>query len=148
MKKTDRRPVVAGMTILSAGLFMAVTAVCSLTPFSGLGNANRFGSPGMFSALLTVGIMYFIPLALYVLKVRFIRGVLAAVVGIYTLGSIGILIVLPLLSAAPAVQLINRIYRADIRSGLSITSAIACLLCAAEIAVNIAWYVTAFRRER
>ena len=132
------------LTLLSEMLFMALTVVSSLSPYAQFGNANRFGSEGMFQAVFFVAAIYSLPLILYALGLYSMRILLAVVVGICTLGSASILAILPVLASAPAREMISQIWGVAIPPETSIPVIVMYLLCAAEIVVNIVWYINLF----
>lgn len=83
------------LTCLSALLFMMITVAASLSPYAQFGNANRFGSEGMFQAVFFVAAVYFLPLILHTLGLKSMRFILAVVTGIFTLSAAAILVILP-----------------------------------------------------
>lgn len=130
----------ATMTALSALLFMAITVTATLTPYAQTGHANRFASAEMYNALLVVGLMYGIPLFLYGLNVNSMKYVLAVVVGLYTIGAGGIL----LISSDFVRSVLNMLPGMQIPCETTAAAAVLDGLCVIAIIYNAVWYGAVF----
>lgn len=138
---TGKQKVFLILTCLSAFLFMMITVTASLSPYAQFGNANRFGSEGMFQAVFFIAAVYFLPLILYTMGLKSMRFILAAVTGIFTLSAVAILVILPVLAAAPVRNLLESAAGTAISAGYEWAAVAMWILSAAEIIVNILWYV-------
>ncbi|MEG7336112.1 DUF5391 family protein [Bacillus sp. 0102A] len=128
----SRKNRVAIATIISAFLFCAVIAAASLSPLAGTGAAaNQFNSVGMWSAIGMILVMYFIPFVIYMLGVDAMRYVMAVFCGFGLLihfSSAGFILMFGLFSG----QLLSEVV-------------FVIVVCLAAAAVNIIWFVAAFR---
>ncbi|KUP31553.1 DUF5391 family protein [Bacillus halotolerans] len=128
----SRKNSVAIMTAISAFLFCAMIAAASLSPLAGTGGAaNQFNSVGMWSAIGMIFVLYFIPLIIYMLGVDAMRYVMAVFCGfglLIHLSSAGFILMYSFFSDHPFSDVIFVI-------GISLAAA----------AVNVIWFVAAFR---
>ncbi|MER0466504.1 DUF5391 family protein [Bacillus cabrialesii subsp. cabrialesii] len=128
----SRKNSVAIMTGISAFLFCAIIAAASLSPLAGTGGAaNQFNSVGMWSAIGMILVLYFIPFIIYMLGVDAMRYVMAVLCGfglLIHLSSAGFIVMFSFFSDHLLSEVIF---------------VIAVSLAAA--AVNIIWFVAAFR---
>ncbi|WP_276732615.1 DUF5391 family protein [Bacillus sp. (in: firmicutes)] len=128
----SRKNSVAIMTAISAFLFCAVVAAASLSPLAGTGAvANQFNSVGMWLAIGMILVMYFIPFLIYMLGVDAMRYVMAVLCGfglLSHLSSAGFLLMFGLFSDHLLSEVIFVIG-----------------VCLAAAAVNVIWFVAAFR---
>ncbi|MGQ5178203.1 DUF5391 family protein [Bacillus halotolerans] len=128
----SRKNSVAIMTAISAFLFCAMIAAASLSPLAGTGGAaNQFNLVGMWSAIGMIFVLYFIPLIIYMLGVDAMRYVMAVLCGfglLIHLSSAGFILMYSFFSDHPFSDVIFVI-------GISLAAA----------AVNVIWFVAAFR---
>lgn len=128
----SRKNSVAIMTALSAFLFCAMIAAASLSPLAGTGGAaNQFHSVGMWSAIGMILVLYFIPFIIYLLGVDAMRYVMAVLCGfglLIHLSSAGFILMYSFFSDHLLSEVIFVI-------GVSLAAA----------AVNVIWFVAAFR---
>ncbi|MEC1543496.1 DUF5391 family protein [Bacillus halotolerans] len=128
----SRKNSVAIMTAISAFLFCAMIVAASLSPLAGTGGAaNQFNSVGMWSAIGMIFVLYFIPLIIYMLGVDAMRYVMAVLCGfglLIHLSSAGFILMYSFFSDHPFSDVIFVI-------GISLAAA----------AVNVIWFVAAFR---
>ncbi|MBG9770854.1 DUF5391 family protein [Bacillus vallismortis] len=130
----SRKKSVAIMTVISAFLFCAMIAAASLSPLSETGGAaNQFNSVGMWSAIGMVLVLYFIPFLIYMLGVDAMRYVMAV------LCAFGLLIHL---STAGFILLFG-LFSEDLLSEVIFVIGV----CLAAAAVNVIWFVAAFRSD-
>ncbi|QJC90793.1 DUF5391 family protein [Bacillus inaquosorum] len=128
----SRKNSVTIVTIISAFLFCAMIAAASLSPLAGTGGAaNQFNSVGMWSAIGMILVLYFIPFIIYMLGVNAMRYVMAVLCGfglLIHLSSAGFIMMFSLFSDHLLSEVIFVI-------GVSLAAA----------AVNVIWFVAAFR---
>lgn len=121
------------MTTISAFLFCAVIVAASLSPLAGTGAAaNQFNSVGMWSAVGMILVLYFIPFLVYMLGVDAMRYVMAVLCGfglLIHLSSAGFILMFSFFSD----HLLSEVIFVF---GISLAAA----------AVNVIWFVAAFRR--
>lgn len=82
------------MTIASMILFEVLIIFMPMTSYGNSGNANRFGSKGMIYSMVLIALMYIIPLLFYKLHIKTMKYIIAIIIGICTIGSIFIAILL------------------------------------------------------
>ncbi|WP_009968419.1 DUF5391 family protein [Bacillus subtilis] len=124
---------VAIMTTISAFLFCAVIVAASLSPLAGTGAAanQQFNSAGMWSAVGMILVLYFIPFLVYMLGVDAMRYVMAVLCGfglLIHLSSAGFILMFSFFSDHLLSEVIFVL-------GVSLAAA----------AVNVIWFVAAFR---
>ncbi|MGF7534754.1 DUF5391 family protein [Bacillus mexicanus] len=128
----SRKNSVAIMTIISAFLFCGMIAAASLSPLAGSGGAaNQFNSAGMWSAIGMILVLYFIPFIIYMLGVEAMRYVMAVLCGfglLIHLSTAGFILMFSFFSDHLLSEVIFVI-------GVSLAAA----------AVNVIWFVAAFR---
>lgn len=143
MKKELKHKSFEIITMFSAILFMLITTIATLTPYAEIGNANQFGSVEMFYALLMIAFMYFIPLLLYELHINAMKYILAFVVGIFTLGSIGILVMFN----TPVISMLNQTLQQQISDENTLPVILMKLVSGITIVCNILWYIVALKKR-
>ncbi|MDU0156031.1 DUF5391 family protein [Bacillus cabrialesii] len=128
----SRKNSVAILTAISAFLFCVMIAAASLSPLAGTGGAaNQFNSVGMWSAIGMILVLYFIPFIIYMLGVDVMRYVMAVLCGfglLIHLSSAGFILMFSFFSDHLLSEVIFVI-------GVSLAAA----------AVNVIWFVAAFR---
>ncbi|MBU3573403.1 DUF5391 domain-containing protein [Priestia aryabhattai] len=137
MRNSKIKNSVAITTLLSALFFCSIIVLGSLSPLADSGpNVNTFGSVGMWLSLGMILFLYLLPLACYLLGMRFLKFVMAAFC------SIGLLIAASTLLLMPALFL----FGLEDFSG-SLSSIIGILIsCLGLLITNIVWFVATFKR--
>ncbi|GAK11998.1 DUF5391 family protein [Geomicrobium sp. JCM 19039] len=120
------------LTLVSLFLFITLTVAATLTPLAAYGpNANQFGDWGMWSAILTITILYallLIPYRLGVLPMKHVMSI-AAGFGIFF----------------NAVMFFFMLSASSVLGVWSMTTVIFLTIAVCFICVNIYWYVVAYR---
>jgi Family of unknown function (DUF5391) len=133
MNSSKQRKNVLIVTLTSCLLFCSMIVVISLSPLSEMGeNANKFNSVGMWSSIGFIFWSYIIPLVLYLLRMEFIKYIMAVFCFLGLVTSISIVAIIFAID--------------DLRSVIytDFTLMIVVLCCSLLFITNIIWLSVAF----
>lgn len=127
MKKTQ-----IALTAILALIWVAIIVLGTLSPLAQSDNVgNQFGDFGMWSAIVFILLLFFLPLIFYVKGSKKSFIILAVIIGIFIIGAIVI--------GATAVSSI---------SGFNIPLASIVFLSGAYLVLSIVWFVSSIKRVR
>jgi hypothetical protein len=133
MDLSKQRKNVLIVTLISCLLFCSMIVVISLSPLSDMGeNANKFNSAGMWSAVGSIFLSYIIPLTLYLLRMEFIKYIMAVFCFLGLVTSISIVAIIFAIDDL----------RSVIYTDLSLMIVVVC--CSLLFIINILWLSVAF----
>lgn len=134
------------LTILSMVLFEFLIMIMTITPYGKIGNSNHFADKGMLYSMVLIVLMYSIPLMFYKLNISGMKYILAAVIGICTIGTGFIFILVCLPAIIPVGVLVTFFKQFSVKDYF--ICVIAGVICIGVITINVMWYAKIFSKQK
>ena len=139
MAASSRSTGVVVVTLISMVCCCLAVVFASLTPLAETGpHANKFGSSGMWSAIVFLVLLYVVPLIMYMCGIKFIKYIMALFCAIGLMMSVAFAfdaIVTLLIKGSPDADYVSPAI------GLAASAGIGTI-------ANIVWYILAFKKSK